>query len=53
MKAAGSVRRVYDLGCIVIPKEIRRTIHLKEGDILLSTGKPTLCITTLKNLEFP
>ena len=32
MKATGIVRRVDDLGRIVIPKEIRRTIGIKEGD---------------------
>ena len=32
MKATGIVRRVDDLGRTVIPKEIRRTICIKEGD---------------------
>ena len=32
MKATGIVRRIDDLGRVVIPKEIRRTLHLKEGD---------------------
>lgn len=32
MKATGVVRRIDDLGRIVIPKEIRRTLRLKEGD---------------------
>lgn len=32
MKATGIVRRVDDLGRIVIPKEIRRTARIKEGD---------------------
>ena len=32
MKATGIVRRVDDLGRIVIPKEIRRTIGIKEGN---------------------
>ncbi len=31
MKATGIVRRIDDLGRVVIPKEIRRTMHLKEG----------------------
>ena len=33
MKATGIVRRVDDLGCIVIPKEIRRTLRIREGDL--------------------
>ena len=32
MKATGIVRRVDDLGRIVIPKEIRRTLKIREGD---------------------
>ena len=31
MKATGIVRRIDDLGRVVIPKEIRRTLRLKEG----------------------
>lgn len=31
MKATGIVRRVDDLGRIVIPKEIRRTLKIREG----------------------
>ena len=34
MKATGIVRRIDDLGRIVIPKEIRRTLRIKEGDPL-------------------
>ena len=34
MKATGIVRRVDDLGRIVIPKEIRRTLRIQEGDPL-------------------
>ena len=42
MKATGIVRRVDDLGRIVIPKEIRRTLRIREGD-------PSQ--TTLTNVE--
>ena len=34
MKATGIVRRIDDLGCVVIPKEIRRTMRIREGDPL-------------------
>ena len=34
MKATGIVRRVDELGRVVIPKELRRTIGIKEGDPL-------------------
>ena len=34
MKATGIVRRIDDLGRVVIPKEIRRTMKLQEGDPL-------------------
>ena len=34
MKATGIVRRIDDLGRVVIPKEIRRTCHIREGDPL-------------------
>lgn len=34
MKATGILRRIDDLGRVVIPKEIRRTFGIKEGDAL-------------------
>ena len=40
MKATGIVRRVDDLGRIVIPKEIRRTLKIREGAPLLTTLRP-------------
>ena len=40
MKATGIVRRIDDLGRVVIPKEIRRTMRIREGD-------PTLTSLTL------
>ena len=34
MKATGIVRRIDELGRVVIPKEIRRTLRIPEGDPL-------------------
>lgn len=34
MKATGIVRRIDDLGRIVIPREIRKVMRIKEGDLL-------------------
>ena len=34
LKATGVVRRIDDLGRVVIPKEIRKTLRIKEGDPL-------------------
>ena len=41
MRATGIVRRIDDLGRIVIPKEIRRTLRIREGDPLLKTLTPS------------
>lgn len=40
MKATGIVRGVDDLGRIVIPKEIRRTLRFREGDPSQTTVPP-------------
>ena len=40
MKATGIVRRIDELGRVVIPKEIRRTLHFREGDPSLTTLTP-------------
>lgn len=40
MKATGIVRRIDDLGRVVIPKEIRRTMRIREGDSALTTLTP-------------
>lgn len=45
MKATGIVRRIDDLGRVVIPKEIRRTMRIREGDPLLTT------LTVLQRFE--
>ena len=37
MKATGIVRRIDDLGRVVIPKEIRRTMRIREGEPSLTT----------------
>ena len=37
MKATGIVRRIDNLGRVVIPKEIRHTIRIREGGALLTT----------------
>ena len=37
MKATGIVRRIDELGRVVIPKEIRNTLRLKSGDPILTT----------------
>ena len=34
MRATGIIRRIDDLGRIVIPKEIRKTMHIRESDPL-------------------
>lgn len=45
MKATGIVRRVDNLGRVVIPKEIRRTMRIREGDPFHTTLTPidTFC----------
>lgn len=40
MKATGIVRRIDDLGRVIIPKEVRRTMKIREGDPLeIYTGR--------------
>lgn len=45
MKATGIIRRVDDLGRVVIPREVRRTLGIREGDALeiFTEGKDTVC----------
>ena len=40
MKATGIVRRIDDLGRVVIPKEIRRTMRIREGEPFLTALTP-------------
>ena len=46
MKATGIVRRIDDLGRVVIPKEIRRSMRVKEGDPLeiFTTNDGGICL---------
>lgn len=50
MKATGIVRRIDDLGRVVIPKEIRRTMRIREGDPSQTTLEPweRFCIGMLE-----
>ena len=50
MKATGIVRRIDDLGRVVIPKDIRRTIGIHEGEPLeiFIEGKDTVCLRKYK-----
>ena len=45
MKATGIIRRVDDLGRVVIPREVRRTLGIREGDPLeiFTEGRDTVC----------
>lgn len=53
MKATGIVRRIDDLGRVVVPKEIRRTLRIREGDPLeiLQTGKVKSFLRNIHRLE--
>ena len=49
MKATGIIRRMDDLGRVVVPKEIRQTLHVCEGDALEIytdnfNGRPGVCL---------
>lgn len=45
MKATGIIRRVDDLGRVVIPRELRRTMGIREGEPLeiFTEGRDTVC----------
>ena len=60
MKLAGIVRRIDELGRIVIPKEIRKTLHIKNGenleifisdDTIIGDNKPILYTSLLTRLK--
>lgn len=46
MRATGIIRRIDDLGRIVIPKEIRRSVRIDEGDPLeiFTTNDGAICL---------
>ena len=49
MKATGIVRRIDELGRVVIPKEIRRTLRIREGDPYLTglTRQERFCLALM------
>lgn len=52
MKATGIVRRIDDLGRVIIPKEICRTMRIREGDPDLTTlTRSEKYISAMSNLE--
>lgn len=52
MKATGIIRRIDDLGRVAIPKEIRRELHLNEGDPLeIYTNKGAILLKKYKMSE--
>ena len=56
MKATGIVRRIDDLGRVVIPKEIRRNFHIREGDpmeIYMSEDDQYVCFKKYMVTEEP
>ena len=52
MKTIGIVRRIDELGRIVIPKEIRNTLRIKEGDpVEIFTNKDKIILKKYKPME--
>ena len=52
MKSTGIIRRIDELGRVVIPKEVRRTLHIKDGDPLeLYLDGTTLCLKKYNTTE--
>ena len=54
MKATGIVRRIDDLGRVVIPKEIRRTMRIREGDPsqTVLTNEQKFCLAMVEISEY-
>ena len=55
MKATGIVRRIDDLGRVVIPKEIRRTLRIREGDPLeiFTAREGEIILKKYSSVSFP
>lgn len=54
MRATGIVRRIDDLGRVAIPKEIRRSMGIKEGDpleIFINTDNNCICLKKYSSME--
>ena len=51
MKATGIVRRIDDLGRVVIPKEIRRTMRIREGPLVATLIPKERVVFYLDTLE--
>lgn len=54
MKATGIIRRIDNLGRLVVPKEIRKVLRIKEGDPLqttLTNGTETLEAAEIADLQ--
>jgi len=47
MRATGIVRRIDELGRVVIPKEIRRTLRIREGDPSHTIFTVITCVESL------
>jgi AbrB family looped-hinge helix DNA binding protein len=56
MRATGIIRRVDDLGRIVIPKEVRRTMKIREGEameIFTDAGRQMVCFQKVELSKVP
>jgi len=53
LKATGIVRRIDELGRVVIPKEIRRTLRIREGDpsLMALTRMERFCIALMDTAD--
>ncbi len=51
MKATGIVRRIDDLGRVVIPKEIRRTMRIRKSNPLIMTFGQSQRVKAIEDLD--